>query len=229
MRIAAWSDGHGTLPIIDRTVDVMIIAGDLVPLYYQRQTTTSMDWFTDEFFEYVKDAPCKKVLLVPGNHDFLFERISPDTIKEIIASHPDIKDKLVLLIDEEYEYKGQKFYGCPWCTGPYGWAFCPCDTDPDVSYYYNHIPEDTTILITHQPPKIDRVGCSYPYQPQERNFGSDRLTSIIDTLESLRYVFCGHIHTGTHNGVQFDKKMIYNVSIMNEDYNNTYDVTYLDI
>lgn len=228
IKIAAWSDGHGTLPKIDKS-DIMIIAGDIVPLNIQRSIRDSLDWFIGDFFDYVKNAPCEKVLLVPGNHDFLFENFSAHTIKDIIETNGGLNDKLIYLADEEYTYKDLVFYGCPWCTGPYGWAFCPCDTNVDVSKYYDAIPEHTNVLITHQPPKIDKVGCSYPYQPYERNFGSDQLKDTIDRLPNLKYAFCGHIHTGVHNGILYDNKMIYNVSLKNEGYNDVYDVTYVTI
>ena len=104
MKIAAWSDGHGVLPKIKEYADVLIIAGDFTPLNIQRQTNECLKWFTNEFFNYVRKVNCKKVLLVPGNHDFLCERISPEIIKEMIENNADIKDKLVYLIDEEYQY-----------------------------------------------------------------------------------------------------------------------------
>jgi Icc-related predicted phosphoesterase len=79
------------------------------------------------------------------------------------------------------------------------------------------------------PPKIDKVGCSYPYQPQERDFGSDSLRESIEVRDNIKYVFCGHVHTGIHDGVQFNKAMIYNVSVKNENYKDVYNVTYLNI
>ena len=104
MTIAAWSDGHGTLPKIEHYVDVVIIAGDIVPLQIQRRTNDSLVWFASDFFNYVKKLNCKKVIMIPGNHDFVFENISPNTIKNMINGDPFISDKLVYLVDEEYEY-----------------------------------------------------------------------------------------------------------------------------
>ena len=166
MKIAAWSDGHGVLPKIKEYADVLIIAGDFTPLDIQRQTNECLKWFTNEFFNYVRKVNCKKVLLVPGNHDFLCERVSPKIIKEMIENNADIKDKLVYLIDEEYQYKGLKFYGTPWCINLHNWAFYT--EDPKMSF--SHIPQDCDVLITHQPPKIDRVGCSNPYTAWEYRF-----------------------------------------------------------
>lgn len=225
MKIAAWSDGHGTLPKIDQYVDVVIIAGDIVPLQIQRNTQDSLTWFATDFFNYVKKLNCKKVIMIPGNHDFIFERISPDTIKGMINGDPFVSNKLVYLVDEEYEYKGFKFYGTPWCKDLANWAFYTADP----AQTFSHIPSDTNILISHMPPKIDKVGCSNPYQPYERDFGSDSLRNAIEVRDSIKYVFCGHVHTGIHDSVQFNNAMIYNVSIKDESYKDVFDVTYLDI
>ena len=224
MKIAAWSDGHGVLPKIKEYADVLIIAGDFTPLDIQRQTNECLKWFTNEFFNYVRKVNCKKVLLVPGNHDFLCERISPKIIKEMIENNADIKDKLVYLIDEEYQYKGLKFYGTPWCINLHNWAFYT--EDPKTSF--SHIPQDCDVLITHQPPKIDRVGCSNPYTAWEQNFGSDSLRDAIEQ-RNIKYVFCGHVHSGIHQAVNFVRTTIYNVSILNENYVEAYRVLYVDL
>lgn len=225
MKIAAWSDGHGTLPKLEEYVDVVIIAGDIVPLQIQKSTQDSLTWFSTDFFNYIKKLNCKKVIMTPGNHDFVFERISPKTIKELINNDVEIADKLVYLVDDEYEYEGYKFYGTPWVKDIVNWAFYT----EDPAQTFSHIPIDTDILICHMPPKIDKVGCSYPYQPQERDFGSDSLREAIEVRDNIKYVFCGHVHTGIHDGIQFNKAMIYNVSIKNENYKDVYNVTYLNI
>lgn len=224
MELAAWSDGHGTLPKIEHYVDVVVIAGDIVPLNIQRNTQDSLTWFATDFFKYVKKLNCKKVIMTPGNHDFVFERISPETIKKMISENPDIANKLVYLVDEEYVYGGFKFYGTPWVKDLINWAFY---TD-NPAQTFSHIPNDTDILIAHMPPKIDKVGCSNPYQPFERDFGSDSLRDAIEERD-IKYVFCGHVHTGIHDGVPFNKTMIYNVSIKDESYTDVFNVTYVTI
>ena len=225
MKIAAWSDGHETLTEIEQPIDIVIIAGDIVPLYMQRNIEQSLSWFKKDFFKYVKNLNCKKVIMTPGNHDFVFEYIFPHAIKDMIAADADVADKLVYLIDEEYEYEGLKFYGTPWVKDLRNWAFYT--NDPTLTF--SHIPHDIDILISHMPPKVDKVGCSYPYQVTERDFGCAALRKAIAARSNIKYVFCGHIHTGVHNGVQFGNAMIYNVSIKDESYNDVYPVTYIDV
>ena len=50
--------------------------------------------------------------------------------------------------------------------------------------------EDCDILITHIPPMVDKVGCSYPYQWGERDFGSDHLINKVFE-HKIDYVVCG--------------------------------------
>ena len=46
-------------------------------------------------------------------------------------------------------------------------------------------------------------------------------------LEGL--VFCGHIHTGQHGGVDFGTSRIYNVSRLDERYEIAYEPTWIDV
>ena len=44
-----------------------------------------------------------------------------------------------------------------------------------------------------------------------------------------RIVFCGHIHTGQHGGVDFLKSRVYNVSRLDERYEIAYEPTWVDV
>ena len=219
MKIAAFSDSHGLLPQID-PVDVVVIAGDISPLQIQRNDVMMSIWFQDEFLRWCKDLPCERVIFTAGNHDFYFYNYAA---MRAMIKESDLKDKVIFLADEKYEYDGKVFYGCPWCTGPLGWAF----TDKKVELFYKLIP-NCDILITHQPPKVDALGTSYPGQAWARDFGSKRLLKAIEE-RNIKYNFCGHIHTGTHNGIEYNGTKFYNVSLLDESYKNVFPVTYLEI
>lgn len=218
MKIVAFSDTHGVrpLPIVD-PCDVVIIAGDFIPLYIQRNSEKSEQWFKNVFLEWTKDLQCEKIIFVGGNHDFFLERLGKKKIKSLI-SEAGLEDKVIYLQDELYEYNGKTFYGTPYCEGPQGWAFVPTDTQ----VYYEKIPS-CDVLITHQPPRVEKVGCSFPGTMWEENWGSEKLRlAMID--KDIKINICGHIHTGTHGGVQdgyYDRK-IYNVSILDEQYKIQY-------
>lgn len=225
MKIAAFSDTHGVcpLPIVDQC-DVVVIAGDFIPLEIQRNTLKSEEWFTNTFLYWVRKQACDKVIFVGGNHDFFLERLGYNRIQEIIKE-AGLEDKAIYLKDTSYEYKDKVFYGTPYCEGPRGWAFVPVET----LVYYEQIP-DCDVLITHQPPRVEKVGCSYPGTDWEENWGSLTLSRVM-VGKDIKLNICGHIHTGTHKGVQdgyYDRK-IYNVSILDENYEVKYPVTYIEL
>ena len=41
--------------------------------------------------------------------------------------------------------------------------------------------------------------------------------------------FCGHIHTGDHYGVKYNDTTVYNVSLLDENYNEAYKPTIIEI
>ena len=218
MKIVAFSDTHGIrpLPIVD-PCDVVVIAGDFIPLYIQRNLEKSEQWFENVFLDWAEDLQCEKIIFVGGNHDFFLERLGKKKIKSIILE-AGLEDKVIYLQDELYEYNGKTFYGTPYCEGPRGWAFVPTDTQ----VYYEKIP-NCDVLITHQPPRVEKVGCSFPDTMWEENWGSEKLRlAMID--KDIKVNICGHIHTGTHGGVQdgYYNRKIYNVSILDEQYKIQY-------
>ena len=68
MRICAISDIHGHLINIPEC-DVLCIAGDIVNLLAQRSNEESDKFWSITFVNWVDKLPCKKVIVVPGNHD----------------------------------------------------------------------------------------------------------------------------------------------------------------
>ena len=224
IKICAISDLHGALPGIGQC-DVVFICGDTFPLTIQRNTEKCREWLANEFCEWAKSVPCKTIYIIAGNHDFAFEEWGYDTTMEILDEIPDLHGKVIYAQDGLIEIEGGlTLYGCPWCEGPRGWAFVDETGDK-----YNEIP-DCDILLTHQPPQVNKLGCSYPNTLQERDFGSFYLKEAIKK-HKIRYNFCGHIHTGSHNGDKLIncETMFYNVSLKDEDYNVSYTPLYLEI
>ena len=223
VKICAISDLHGALPKIEEC-NVVFICGDIFPLEIQRINKECETWMNGEFADWIDSLPCEKVIIIPGNHDFFYERMGYEKIIKIINNNPNLKDKLIYLKDNSVEIEGLKIYGCPWCTGPWGWAFIDAEGKK-----YEEIP-DCDILLTHQLPRIKQLGCSYPGTIYEENWGSEKLKQKIFS-KKIRYNFCGHIHTGTHGGVIIPEceTKFYNVSIKDEDYKVSFKPTYLEI
>ena len=67
MKVIGISDLHGNLINIPEC-DVLCIAGDVITLNAQRIFDASEYWWKNRFIPWVMQLPCKKVLVIPGNH-----------------------------------------------------------------------------------------------------------------------------------------------------------------
>lgn len=174
IRIAVLSDLHGYEP---KTTggDLLIIAGDLTASDKQTQY--------DRFFFWLDHQKYSKKIIVGGNHDgWLAER---DTC---IDYFPECD----YLCDEGTEFEGIKIWGSPHTKtfigiNPLCAAFM-CDTEEDLNEYWQMIPLDTDILITHGPPK-GILDTSY----NNNRCGSETLLRHVMEVKP-RYHFFGHIH-----------------------------------
>lgn len=152
MKICGISDIHGNLIKDIPKCDVLCICGDIVPLGIQRQMDDSIKWFQNEFANWVKDLPCKKVIAVPGNHDFYLENKLKEW-KGFVEDYEIYTDgKVRFLVDELFNYEGVSFYGTPWINPIlFGkWAF-EYSTDEVEDNPFEKIPK-CDILLTHDNP-----------------------------------------------------------------------------
>lgn len=220
MLIAAISDTHGLLPSIN-PCSVACICGDIFPQTIERNVIESERWFKDTFVKWIESLPCQLVIMIPRNHCFYLE--SQYKINTSIDLPNSIKKKCICLFDQEYVYQGIHFYGSPWVNNLPRWAF---NTD-DLNSKFEKIPNNCDILLTHHAPDYGKLGCSYPNTDKERNFGSADLAEAIKCRPKIKYHFCGHIHTGTHGGVKIGNALSFNVSILDEQYQLAFPVTYI--
>lgn len=233
------SDIHGDLPELPEC-DVVCCAGDISPLDYQGDQTSMVSWFCLVFLPWVESLPCKKFILVAGNHDFFLQNIhrrlidesdgyrrytwrsASDVMKKILPGNLRSKyNKLVYLCDSSYEYEGHRFYGTPWIRDLDRWAFY-LDND-SLMEKYNNIPKRCDVIITHMPPKIEGLGevIQGGQFNTGANYGSPELADVLKTRD-FKYALCGHVHSGQHLPVELDGKQLVNVSLKNENYDLMY-------
>ena len=82
--------------------------------------------------------------------------------------------------------------------------------------------------MTHSPPHIPDCDVDRSLQTDSEHFGSPELTeAVIEKRPHI--VFCGHIHTGQHGGVEFASSRIYNVSRLDENYEIAYEPTWVEV
>lgn len=202
MKICAISDLHGILPSVPEC-DVLCIAGDVVDLLVQRSSDKSDAWWSTAFITWADKLSCKKIFVVPGNHDIYIEQLYDGLIKDTTLQEFKDKislltnDKVVFLIDELYEYEGIKFYGTPWIAPIHWqtWAFE--DTQHEYDEYvcpYEKIP-NCDILITHENP-------NYNEKLENYCFGK------------YKHHFFGH----WHNGISYGHLNQHNCSILTDSY-----------
>ncbi len=171
MKIVAISDTHSfheRYKVPDG--DVFIHAGDFC------------NWGKIEevikFAMWVQSLPHRHKLILPGNHDMAVER-DLSTCKAIFAERGSR-----LLVDEEVEIDGIKFFFSPWTPFFGNWAFMR----KDMRHVWDRIPEGTDVLVTHGPPVgiLDEnswgesIGCKY----------------LLEAVKLIKpkYHFFGHCH-----------------------------------
>ena len=239
LKIVAISDIHGMLPELPEC-DVVCCAGDISPLEYQSDQTQMLGWFYLVFLPWVESLPCKKFVMISGNHDLFLQNIhrrlidesdgyrrytwrsASDVMKKLLPGNLRGKyNKLVYLCDSSYEYEDHRFYGTPWIGDLSNWAFYQ-DNDTLMEKYKN-IPKKCDVIITHMPPKIDGLGevIQGGCFNTGTDYGSPELAEVLKTRD-FKYALCGHVHSGQHLPVDLDGKKLVNVSLKNEDYKENY-------
>jgi Icc-related predicted phosphoesterase len=177
MRLVIISDTHSNL--INDLIpdgDVLIHAGDL-------SISGSVPELSRVGQELGKlQHPYK--LVIPGNHDFLFEH-SPQLARTLMGAD------VTVLIDEAIEINGVKFYGSPWQPEFFNWAFNLPRLGHELEEVWKMIPDDTNVLITHGPAK-ERLD----FVPRGQFVGCEVLKARIDQLDNLKLHCFGHIHYG---------------------------------
>lgn len=225
MRVAAFSDGHGYLPEISEC-DIVCIAGDISPLRQQTNLKEMFSWLEFKFIPWANNAPCDKIFLVAGNHDFVFESLPYNNrIRYLFENYCN---KIVYLQDETYLYKGKHLiYGSPWVTGPAGWAFYSENLNPLAKNYpYG---KKVDVAIFHQPLCAGDNGSVLQNTHSKMSFGSYKLDNLV-VDEQPKLVVTGHVHSGNHCEVIVgENSRVVNVSLKDEEYWVKYPVYYTNV
>ena len=225
IKVCALSDMHGQLVDIE-PCDLVLICGDSVSLKMQRYDESTMEWYKSVFKPWAEKLPCKKVLWIAGNHDYMQGKA-----EEYRMMFSRI-DKVTYLEDEGYIYnQGDqvlKIWGTPWCKKFGTWHFM---AKPEVlKEKFNLIPENLDILMTHDAP----YGCSdvlldksvFWWTPN--HIGNPQLAEAIKEKKP-RYNFHAHLHSTNHQFETMSKTEVACVSILGEDYKLKYEPLYINI
>jgi Icc-related predicted phosphoesterase len=126
------------------------------------------------------------VVFCPGNHDQNFED-TPQLATDILTAGID---NMIVLINKSTRFGRFNIHGIPQTPRHFDWAF-NVDRGPLIRRYYDNIPEDTNVLITHGPP------CGVMDSYEGAHVGCEELKSYLQAREVVPelHVF-GHIHAG---------------------------------
>ena len=199
MKIVVISDTHGqhrakSLKLSEG--DMIIHAGDISSKGTLNSVVDFLDWFSGLSYKYK--------IFIAGNHDFLFEKDTPENIKKLIP------ENVIYLNDSKVIIEGINIWGSPIQPLFYNWAFNR-KRGEEIKKHWDLIPDDTDILITHGPAfnildktvRNDLAGCE------------DLLKKI--KIVKPKYHIFGHVHEAYGEIEEFGVKFI-NASLMTERY-----------
>lgn len=217
MKIAALSDLHGNFPIIpslhDQEIDVLLVVGDIAG---GSHTTNAQYKSMGNFVKWVKDINPKKCIITPGNHDYW-------DWKEIFKYRQNT-GLISCAIDCTVTFDGLKVYATPWSLPFLNWNWMKDEDRLEI--YYDNIPNDTDILMSHGP----ALGmCDMPLEPVRGEYRYAHLGSmaLLKALwcRSIPRVLTGHIHSAAHADIKLAPNhptICSCVSLLNEEYKFKY-------
>ena len=227
MKIAALSDLHGILPeasFFEDDAEILILCGDILPLGIDLKIPESRNWFKNDFIEWRKTLPFKKVIFIAGNHDFYCESY-PEELQNLFSIHSDttyLHHSSLEYISEE-NGKVYKIFGTPYCTVFGNWPFMR--ESEELIKLFSEIPYSLDILITHDAPYgvSDQVGFGSYYM---KHVGGFELKEAI-LEKNPKLVLHGHLHTSNHSREILGLSDVYNTSLVNNHHKPVFKPLYL--
>lgn len=177
MKIVSISDTHGAEDLIELPeADMIIFGGDFENR--KEDTIYFLEWFSSLDYKYK--------IMIAGNHDSALAEMG---YEEVFNTCRELG--IIYLQDTSITIEGIVFHGSPWSVEFCGWNFM--EDDLELDKYWQEIPLDTQVLITHGPEY--RIGdLVYQSMGGNPNVGSRTLSDRIKELHKLEYHLVGHIH-----------------------------------
>jgi Icc-related predicted phosphoesterase len=205
MRLVCLSDTHGLHDqIVVPDGDLLLHAGDV-----SRRGKLSE---IIEFNRWLGTLPHPHKVVIAGNHDFLFEK-EPSLAASLISN-------AVYLNDSGVEIGGIRIWGSPISPEYHDWAFNR-ERGAEIRRYWDMIPPETDILITHGPPRgvLDQTQGGHLA-------GCADLAEVVEKIGPKLHLF-GHIHEA-YGQLRLGNTLYVNASVLNFSYEPVHPVVVLD-
>lgn len=182
MNITFISDTHTCHRQIQMPMsgDVICHCGDMTNFGSSRVVKDFAEWFDELDFDYK--------IFIAGNHDLSAETKKDKFLKKI-------PEDIIYLENEGVVINGIKFWGSP--VSPHtiqAWAFAK-ERGEEIRAYWDMIPEDTDVLLTHGPPYGVGDETSTPQEGEDPHRGCKDLLEVVQNVKPFIHSF-GHIHEG---------------------------------
>ena len=188
--------------------DIIIHCGDMTSMGREHEIRDFMKWFSG-LNQY------SHKICIAGNHDWLFDR-------NRLFAKSLVPKNVIYLEDKEVIIDDIKFYGTPVSLPFFNWAFNR--PEEKLEQYWAAIPDDTDVLITHQPPYGIMDWSVY----DKKATGSPSLyKEVLKRIKPKVHCF-GHIHSG-HGVKVIEDTTFINASNLDEDYMCVYDPVLIEI
>ncbi|MCH2046564.1 MAG: metallophosphatase domain-containing protein [Saprospiraceae bacterium] len=175
MKIVAISDTHGLHHQIKIPEgDLLIHTGDVSDRGEPAEIEDFLEWFSSQPHQYK--------VFIAGNHDFYFEKYSPEVITAKIPNN------ITYLYESGCTIEGIKIWGSPFSPIPYRrWAFNR-ERGADIQPHWDKIPENLDILLVHGPAYgiLDKT-------TRDQHVGCENLKETLKIKQPKLFIF-GHIH-----------------------------------
>ena len=188
--------------------DIIIHTGDATSKGYEKEIQSFFAWYAA--------LPHKHKIFVPGNHELGFQK------NEARYKEECKNIGITLLINESTIIDGINIYGSPVQPRFHDWEY-NVDRGEAIKKYWDLIPNDTDILLTHGPAKgildisiYDGFAC-----------GCEELLLALHRVKPDIHAF-GHIHAHGGSIEHLGKTMCINASVCDEQYNPTNKIVTID-
>lgn len=195
MKIVCISDTHGKHNQTEVPEgDLLIHAGDFSGRGKPKEIRRFNNW--------LGTLPHRHKVVIAGNHDFLFEN-EPEKAEALITN-------AIYLNDSGVTIEGINIWGSPITPWFLDWAFNRA-RGREIRKYWDLIPANTDILVTHGPPKgiLDKTAGG-------EEVGCEELAQVLTHLCPKYHIF-GHIHEA-HGTLEVNGTHYINASMLNLKY-----------